>query len=109
MQEARYSVNLKFNYQGFDTQLTLREEESLNELLKKFRMGMEVLQKLGATPERRWEVAKNGGNGNGKVEEGPRCFKCGSLNLKLIAWQRNGEERQALKCQDCNTWQPSQR
>jgi predicted glycosyltransferase len=51
MQEAKYSVNVKFNLQGFDTQLTLREDEKLDELLKKFRVAIDYLEKVGATPE----------------------------------------------------------
>jgi hypothetical protein len=119
MQEAKYSVNVKFNLQGFDTQLTLREDEKLDELLKKFRVAIDYLEKVGATPERRWEAAKNGNgrpdNGNGKPNGEPQqstngpapCHKCGSNNVKLIKWERNDKSRQAYKCQACGAWQPN--
>jgi hypothetical protein len=35
MQEARYNANIKLNLKGFDTQVTLREDENFGELLKR--------------------------------------------------------------------------
>jgi hypothetical protein len=96
MQEAKYSLNLKFNYEGFDTQLTLRDDDGLNDLLQKFKVSVVALGKLGATPERRWENGKKG-NGNRPTvpsEKGSspvKCVKCGSTNLELIVWKRDGE------------------
>lgn len=68
MEEAKFSLNLKFNWQGYDSQLTLRSDESCEEILKKGAQVIEHLGKMGATGERRWEAAKNN---NGKETEAP--------------------------------------
>ncbi len=123
MQEAKYSLNLRYNLNGYDSQITLRSDENCQELLDKQLRIVEILGKLGATPDRRWESVKNGkpapGNGNGKPtpapstptpnDDKPRCVKCGSDNLELITWRRDGVERKAWRCQqeDCKAWQPS--
>jgi hypothetical protein len=116
MQEAKYSLNMRYNFNGYDSQITLRSDDNCQELLDKQLRIAEILGKLGATPERRWENVKNG-NGkpapapnNGKPtpkDDKPRCVKCGSDNLELITWTKDGEQRKAFKCQDCQAWQPS--
>jgi hypothetical protein len=120
MEEARYSVNIKFNLEGFDTQITLREEERSDMLLKKMSDSIVYLKKIGATPERRWEVAKNGNgrpdNGNGKPNGEPQqptngpapCHKCGSNNVKLIKWERNNKPRPrfGLRPERCSSTPP---
>jgi len=74
---------------------------------RRFQEPIERLERIGATPERRWEAAKNG-NGNGKPQEKAQgsCVKCGSRDLELITWERNGKKRQAYKCRACKAWQP---
>lgn len=60
MEEARYSYNLRFNYKGFDSQVTLRADQDMLALLEEFEGAVDTLQEIGATPVRRWEEAKNG-------------------------------------------------
>ncbi len=76
MQEAKFSLNIRFNIRGYDTQLTLRDDESGNKLLSLLPQVLKNLENLGATPERRWET-----NGkNGKQEAGqelqPEPIEC---------------------------------
>ena len=122
MQEAKYSLNLRYNLNGYDSQLTLRSDENCQELFDKQLRICEVLGKLGAVPERRWENNRNGKPSTPKDEkptpapslgDNPKtgkgeakCVKCGSTNLELIVWQKNGGGK-ALKCQACGAWQPS--
>ena len=70
MQEAKYSVNIRFNLSGFDCQFTARSDEDNTgiDTLRKSLSIITELEKMGATSERRWEKVKNG-NGNGKEEE----------------------------------------
>lgn len=101
MQEAKYSLNLKFNFKGFDTQLTLRDDENCQALFTKLEQVITILGKSGATPERRWENAKNG------REQKPTCPQCSlSDQVQLITWERNGKEHKAHKCQRCQKWLP---
>lgn len=60
MQEAKYSFNLRFNYKGFDSQLTLRADDNPVGLQAEFVNAIARLESIGATPARRWEEAKNG-------------------------------------------------
>lgn len=64
MQEAKFSLNIRFNFKGYDSQFTMRDDENGAPLLDKFVQVIDRLEKMGALPERRWEAAKNG-NGNG--------------------------------------------
>jgi len=68
MDEAKYSVNVRFNLKGYDCQFTARteEEQGLETLLKAKQIVLE-LERMGATGERRWEAAKNG-HTNGQKE-----------------------------------------
>ena len=58
MNEARYSLNARFNLKGFDSQLTIRSDEQPRELINEFEDLLINLQHRGATPERRWENTK---------------------------------------------------
>ncbi len=61
MEEARYSINIRFSVKGFDSQLTVRGDVK-DEIEADFAAAIEFLETHGAVPERRWE---NGKNGNG--------------------------------------------
>ena len=70
MQEAKYSVNIRFNLSGFDCQFTTRSDEDNTgiDTLRKSLSIITELEKMGATSERRWEKVKNG-NGHDKEEK----------------------------------------
>ena len=70
MQEAKYSVNIRFNLSGFDCQFTARSDEDNTgiDTLRKSLSIITELEKMGATSERRWEKVKNG-NGHDKEEQ----------------------------------------
>ncbi len=70
MQEAKYSVNIRFNLSGFDCQFTARSDEDNTgiDTLRKSLSIITELEKMGATSERRWEKVKNG-NGHDKEEK----------------------------------------
>ena len=134
MEEAKFSLNVRFNFKGFDCQFTMRDDENGAVLLDKFILAIDRLEKLGALPERRWEAVKNGnGNGNGhaavaaaapapkveplqvalptpapKVEPKPLtpvCRSCGSdFSMELVEFVKDGVEKKAWKCQDCKKW-----
>lgn len=111
MQEAKYSVNVRFNYQGYDTQFTMREDENCKLLLDRFTQVVTQLEKMGAVPDRRWESVKNGnGNGNGHAEpeqkpSKPTCKHCDSSeHMELVEFVKDGKPRKAYKCQACDKW-----
>jgi len=60
MQEAKFSINIKYNWRGYDSQITLRSDDDCNELIKQSYQVIAELEKLGVTGQRRWEAAKNG-------------------------------------------------
>jgi len=126
MQEAKFSLNVRFNFKGYDSQFTMRDDENGAPLLDKFVQVIDRLEKMGALPERRWEAAKNGnGNGNGhavaasatpavpatpapKVEPKPLTPVCRSCNsdysMELVEFTKDGVDKKAWKCQDCKKW-----
>jgi len=120
MQEAKFSLNIRFNFKGYDSQFTMRDDENGAPLLDKFVQVVDRLEKMGALPERRWEGVKNGnGNGNGHAAAAPTpapkpeppkpatpvCRSCGSSdNMELVEFVKDGVERKEWKCQDCKKW-----
>jgi hypothetical protein len=133
MQEAKFSLNIRFNFKGYDSQFTMRDDENGAPLLDKFVQVIDRLEKMGALPERRWEAAKNGnGNGNGhavaaaaapatpapkpeppkaefpkgwKGETTPTCRSCNSSeSMELVEFTKDGVDKKAWKCQDCKKW-----
>ena len=131
MQEAKFSLNVRFNYKGYDSQFTMRDDENGAPLLDKFAQVITRLEKMGALPERRWEGVKNG-NGNiangsngkaqaapatatkqdlwqppgGKVAvEPPTCNHCKkSDHMELVEFAKEGVKRKEWKCQACGKW-----
>ena len=132
MQEAKFSLNVRFNFKGYDSQFTMRDDENGAPLLDKFAQVITRLEKMGALPERRWEGVKNGnGNGNGhavaaaaatatpapkvepkaelpkgwKGETRPLCRSCGSdFDMELVEFVKDGKDRKEWKCQACKKW-----
>ena len=117
MEEAKYSINVRFNLRGYDSQITLRDDENCGLLMEKYLKVLGNLHDIGATPARRWEEVKGNGNGNGKTEppaaEQPRlengipptCQYCGeSKFMELIEFEKDGKHRKAWKCQGCEKW-----
>ena len=121
MQEAKFSLNVRFNFKGYDSQFTMRDDENGAPLLDKFVQVIDRLEKMGALPERRWEGVKNG-NGNGHAVAAaaapatpapkpdpkpatPVCRSCGSdFSMELVEFVKDGVEKKAWKCQDCKKW-----
>lgn len=118
MDEARYSINLRFNLRGYDSQVTMRDDNDCGELMEKYLNILGKLHDIGATPVRRWEEVKGNGNGNGKTESRPSadqprldentpptCRQCGSSEgMEHIEFDRGGKPRKAWKCQTCEKW-----
>lgn len=115
MQEAKYSVSIKLNIEGYDAQITLRSDDDVNRLLG------EVLNVLDSMPKNGGKPAQPASEPQPKPQAQPKpqpraqapgkpveaCPNCGSTTgLKLIRWndKNTGEPRQAWKCQDCNQW-----
>ena len=63
MEEARFSINIKFSVKGFDSQLTVRGDEG-TKLQADFDAALAFLGCNDCQPERRWENGRNGGNGH---------------------------------------------
>lgn len=80
MEEARYSINIRFSVKGFDSQLTVRGDVK-DEIEADFAAAIEFLETHGALPERRWE---NGKNGHGHAQALP---KSDALAVNLGAGQ----------------------
>jgi len=117
MEEARYSLNVRFNFHGYDSQLTLRDDDNCSDLVTKFRQALAVLENMGATPARSNGNGYGSGNGNGKTEPGsaqqpldtstkPICRHCGSSeHMELIDFERpQGVPRREWKCTACQKW-----
>ena len=71
MEEAKYSVNIRFNLSGFDCQFTARSDEDNTgiDTLRKSLSIITELEKMGATSERRWEKVKNGNGHDKEVQQ----------------------------------------
>ena len=69
MNEAKFSINIKYNWRGYDSQITLRSDTQLEELLQQAHQAITRIEHMGATGERRWEAAKD--NGHGKETAAP--------------------------------------
>jgi hypothetical protein len=111
MEEARYSFNVRFNLNGFDSQVTVRADEGWLQCLKELTEILRHLEGLGAKPDRRWEAVKNGNNGAVQpalVPVARVCPVCGKDDdLRLISFANGGKQISKLKCQRCNKWLPS--
>lgn len=122
MEEAKHSFNLKFRMQGFECQLTVRDdEEGTGKIVGQAQAVVRMLAGLvGVTPT----------NGNGHAaapgaahppappapplfqEEPPApvCPTCGQADeLELIPFTKDGKPRQAWKCHRCEKWLPSKK
>jgi len=108
MNEAKYSINIKLNLEGYDSRITMRSDDDFNAL---FSNALSLIQALPKSNH------NGNGNGNGKAKSSPpaaqsngepkTCPSCGSIGgPMLIKWtdKNTGEPRSAWKCQDCQTW-----
>ncbi len=100
MQEARYSINVKFSLNGYESQITLRDDENCATLIEKYTVVISKLEKMGAVPR--------ASNGNGKSvpkAERPVCKHCDSAeHMELVQFEKDGQSRKAWKCQECDKW-----
>lgn len=107
MQEARFSFNVKFRWQGFDCQYTARDDENGGTALKTAKQVIQSLLAQGAAP-----------NGNHQPSLTPQVPASGAPErvcpvckkddmLELIDLGEKYQNRQAWKCQRCLKWLPN--
>ena len=124
MQEAKISFNVKFRLQGFECQLTLREDEGgTGPAITKAQAAVRILAGLvGVTP--------TNGNGHAAAAPGPSASPraaavlepniftppapvgpvCGQADdLELVSFERDGKPRKAWKCHRCEKWLPDKK
>lgn len=114
MEEAKHSFNIKFRMQGFECQLTIRDDEvGTGIIVSQAQAAVRMLAGLvGVTPS----------NGNGRSAAGPEpahplappapsvpakpvCPHClTSDELELVHFEKDGKPRSAWKCQRCKKW-----
>ncbi len=100
MQEAKYSINIKINFAGYDTQVTMRSDDNLRDLVGQLQTLVHLLPSIGAQPR----------NGNGRANgqachDKPTCQECEhNDNMELVKFERGGKPREAWKCQTCDKW-----
>ena len=114
MEEAKNSLNIKFNLGGYDTQLTIRSDSDTLAFVNSISSIPDHLRHIGATPERRWENNKPASNH--QQQEGdlpmqklqvPTCEHCDRNDrMESIEFREKGtgKVRQEWKCQRCNKW-----
>ncbi len=112
MEEARYSFNFKFVLNGFESQFTLRSDESWMDCLAQASRATTQLHVHGAVPTvhrgggQGPSVHSRGGNG-GNGHQVTTCPTCRKVDrLELIEWSRDGKDMHAWKCQRCEKWMP---
>ena len=103
MEEAKFSTNIKYRWQGYECQFTMRADEgSPSELLTRAQQAVAWLGDHGAVP-----------NGNHQaslpLDQGKRvCPVCGRDDkLELIDLGEKYDHRKAWKCQRCKKWLPN--
>ena len=106
MEEAKYSLNIKFRWQGFECQFTSRSDENGGQTLIKGKQIIETLLAQGAVPNGNHQASLTF-----KGEEKKRvCPVCGQDDeLELIKFERGGKPHQAYKCQRCSKWLPDEK
>ncbi len=126
MEEARYSFNVKCLVDGFDCCFTLREDApgKGQEMVEKALQFVKFLESQGATGlkpaagkssgDQAWDnlksareqpAVKQPGVKKGESLDIPQCHICGSnARVELIKFEKNGQQREAWKCQACQKW-----
>ncbi len=102
MEEARFSINIKYRQQGYECQLTMRADTGTSsEQLILSQQALNWLAGHGAEPT-------NGRNGKRAESAAERvCPICGqSDKLELIELGEKFQNRKAWKCQRCLKWLP---
>lgn len=109
MEEAKFSTNIKYRYQGFECQFTMRADQgSPAELLDLAFKAVTWLKDHGAVP----------GNGNGSYKKEPEksvpekrlcpvCHKDDSLRLIQFTPKGSSKSIAKFKCERCNKWLPN--
>ena len=120
MQEALHSFNVKFKMQGFECQLTCRDDKEGTGLI--ISQGQAVVRMLAGLVG----VSPTNGNGHAAAAPGPVhpqapplfeeepaqpvCPVCGQADqLELVKFMKLGKPHQALKCQRCSKWLPDKK
>jgi hypothetical protein len=121
VEEAKFSFNIKFLFQGYDCCFTVREDQpgKAPELVDKALQVINYLGTKGALPVKPSPVkpsaaAAPAGEKSAAVRqpaagksnlETPICNYCeSSTHVELIKFQKDGNPREAWKCQACNKW-----
>lgn len=125
MNEARYSANIKFYWDGFDVMFTMRTEDDAAGLLRDLQVFVASLRLAGATPTQK----ANGGvalpsptnSGHAQptpvpaprpetpaaAEQPPTCPQCKSAAaVSRVEWtdKGTGRQRSEWKCTTCDRW-----
>lgn len=103
MNEARFSTTIKFLAAGFDEQLTVRTDTTLEDHLVAVQKARQALAALGA------KTTKPGPTSDQPPKKAqvpaPTCKHCGSADhMELVPFTKNGAPKQAWKCQACAKW-----
>jgi hypothetical protein len=99
MNEAKFSICLRFNLWGYDSQLTLRNDTDCQGLISNSVAALKQLEQLGAVPERRWEnnkapaATKNTEPGHNGIPECPEhhLSRLGKRGYYCPARKEDGE------------------
>ena len=110
MEEAKFSTNIKYRYQGFDCQFTMRADQGqAAELLDLAFKAVTWLKDHGA-------VATNGNGYQAKKEPEkevpqkrlcPVCKKDDQLRLIQFTPKGSTQSMAKFKCERCNKWLPN--
>jgi predicted RNA-binding Zn-ribbon protein involved in translation (DUF1610 family) len=107
MKEAKYSINFTFLQQGFRTQITVRNNESLDALIMDYQNAFGYAMSKGAVPE---PAHGRNGNGNSKTAVGSSsnapltCEYCGSTKMRYVATRKDGTPVGNYVCDNCGKW-----
>lgn len=106
MEEAKFSLNIKYRYEGFECQFTMRAEQgSASEQLDLGQKAVSWLLAHGAVPNGNHQLSMLGKAHSADSQR--VCPVCGKDDeLELIKFERDGKPRQAWKCQRCKKWLP---
>lgn len=111
MEEAKFSINIKYRQQGYECQLTMRADTgTASEQLILSQQALNWLAGHGAEPTngRNGKAAASPEHSKSQAEDKKRvCPVCGKDDeLELIKFEKDGKPRQAYKCQRCKKWLP---
>jgi hypothetical protein len=118
MREAKYSISFSLLQQGFRTQVTIRNNETLDGLITDYQNALGYMISKGGVPapaQSRSNGSNNAptavGNGGLGAQARPVCEFCGSTDMKYIGTTRDGRTINNWVCQNpaCKKWKSKTR